>query len=150
MIGGWQGMLVGGLALAGVAGLAGFRAGENHGLSSAAKQIAPVITGLNAEIAVLKVEKAQAVAEVAKVNATTAAQVAELKSLLTADADARAAASIRVEKAAQLAAANAKEAGARAQAAMEVIRNVADECARAGVPPDVKRMLDGILAPARP
>lgn len=87
-------------------------------------------------------ERDQARAEVDKVNAAIAAQVRELAAILSADQVERAEAAKRMEAAAVKAAAEAKRAGERALAAREVIQNVADQCARAGVPADVLRVLN--------
>lgn len=104
-----------------------------------------------AEIAAMKraglrmqAERDQARAEVAKVNAAIAAQVEELAKLMSADQAERSAAAKRMEAAAISAAVEAKRAGERALAAREVIQNVADQCARAGVPDDALRVLRNI------
>jgi hypothetical protein len=92
-------------------------------------------------------ERDQARAEVDKVNGAIASQVAELAKLMSADKDERTAAALRMEAAATSAAKEAKLAGQRALAAREVIQNVADQCARAGVPDDVVRVLRDITGP---
>lgn len=92
-------------------------------------------------------ERDQARAEVDKVNSAIASQVAELAKLMSADKDERTAAALRMEAAASSAAKEAKLAGQRALAAREVIQNVADQCARAGVPDDVVRVLRDITGP---
>lgn len=103
---------------------------------------------LNAELTAAKrvgsrllAERDQARAEVDKTNAAIAAQVKELAALMSADSVERQAAAVRMEAAAVDAAKQAKLAGQRALAAREVIQNVADQCARAGVPDDVVRVL---------
>lgn len=96
----------------------------------------------------LLAERDQARSEVDKVNAAIAAQVKELAALMSADATERTAAAKRMEAAANAAASEAKRAGERALAAREVIQNVADQCARAGVPDDALRVLRDITGPA--
>lgn len=153
MIAGGRLALVG-MAAAGLIGAGfGMKYGHDLGERRGAKMVIDVrrasekvITAKLGEIRTLTLERDQARAEVAKVNAETARQYAELKTLLTADADARAAAAVKVEAAATKAAKEAKLAGERVLLAKEVIQNVADACARAGVPDDVVRMLDSILA----
>jgi membrane protein involved in colicin uptake len=154
MINGLQGMLVS----AGVAALVAFGAGWKFGGDSQAvkcqKDIAHVrkvaedlINVKLQEIMTLQAEKAQAQAEVAKVNDTTRKQFEELQTLLAADQFKREEAAIKVERAANQAARDARDAATRAQAAREAIQNVADKCAAAGVPDDVLSMLNSILAP---
>lgn len=92
------------------------------------------------------VERDQARAEVDKFNTTVKAQLEEFAALLVADADARTAALDQVNRAARVAASEARAAGEKAAQAREVIQNVADQCARAGVPDDVVRMLNDIIA----
>jgi hypothetical protein len=77
-----------------------------------------------------------------------AMQVAELSKLMSADQTERTAAAQRMEAAANAAAKEAKLAGQRALAAREVIQNVADQCARAGVPDVVIDSLRNIAGPA--
>lgn len=110
---------------------------------------------LSAELAATKrvgarllAERDQARSEVDKTNAAIAAQVKELAALMSADSAERQAAAVRMEAAAIDAAKQAKLAGQRALAAREVIQNVADQCARAGVPDDVVRVLRDISGPA--
>lgn len=150
-----QGMVIGGVVLAAVSFGAGMKVGADgearqteEKIETVKKASAKLIDEKLQEILTLQAEKAQALAEVAKVNATTMAQFQELQAILAADQVARTEASARVEAAAKDAARQARTAGERAQAAREVIQNVADQCARAGVPDDVVRMLNGILAPA--
>lgn len=116
-------------------------------IAAVRKAAEEVINGNLQEIAVLQVERAQAQAEVAKVNETTLRYFNEMQALLTADQAKRDEAALKVEKAATDAARNAREAAARAQAAREVIQNVADKCAASGADPEFVRMLNGILAP---
>lgn len=154
---GWQGMLASGLVAAVVAGGIGWQARGVIDSAECDKRVnevkeaaAKLIDKKDGEMTVLRVEKAQAQAEVAKVNAETMRQLQELQTLLAADRVKRDEASARVEKAAQQAAANAKEAAAKALAAREVIQNVTDQCARAGVPNDVVRVLNDILGAPTP
>lgn len=148
----WQGPLIGAL----VAGLAagGLAWQIRGGVEKAAcqsrigdvmKASAELIDRKDSEIHVLQIEVAQARAEVVKVNETTRKQYEELQALLSADQIKRDEAAARVEAAARQAAANAKDAALKSQAAREVIQNVADQCARAGVPDDVVRVLNDIL-----
>jgi hypothetical protein len=96
----------------------------------------------------LLAERDQARAEVDKVNFAIAAQVKELTQLMSADKTQRDAAAQRMEAAANAAAKEAKLAGQRALAAREVIQNVADQCARAGVPDIVIDSLRNIAGAA--
>jgi membrane protein involved in colicin uptake len=148
----WQGPLIGAL----VAGLAagGMAWQVRGGIEKAAcqsrvadvmKASADLIDKKDGEIGVLQIEVAQARGEVVKVNETTRKQYEELQALLSADQVKRDEAAARVEAAARQAAVNAKDAAAKAQLAREVIQNVADQCARAGVPDDVVRVLNDIL-----
>ena len=155
MFSGFQGMLVSAGLAAVVAFGVGWKWGSDSQTAKCTQQITQVrkiaedlINTKLQEIMTLQAETAQAHAEVAKVNQTTRLQFEELQTLLTADQAKREAASIKVERAANQAAVAAREAATRAQAAREVIQNVADKCASAGVPDDVRRMLDGILAPS--
>jgi uncharacterized protein YyaL (SSP411 family) len=148
-------MVIGGLAGAALAGVAGMQFGKSLEKAACDKRIevlqeaaAKLIDQKDAEIVVLQVEKAQAQGEVAKVNATTRKQFEDLQLLLSADQVKREEASLKVEKAANQAARDAREAASRAQAAREVIQNVADKCASAGADPEFVRMLNGILAPS--
>jgi hypothetical protein len=147
-----QGMLIAGGVAALVAGGIGLQVGKGLEKSACEKRIevvekaaAKLIDEKDAEILVLKAEKVQAQGEVAKVNAETLRQFNELQALLTADQAKRDEAAARVEAAAKQAAVNARDAAAKAQAAREIIQNVADQCARAGVPDDVVRVLNDIL-----
>jgi hypothetical protein len=154
MLTGLQGMLVS----AGVAGLLAFGAGwqlsADRQKAECQKQVAVIkkvaddlINSQQQEILTLQAETAQAQSEVAKVNAETHRQFAELQALLTADQLKREEASALVAQAANQAARDARTAAQRADAAREVIQNVADKCASAGVPDDVVQLLNGILAP---
>lgn len=118
--------------------------GYNRGVKVQQEELAATKRVANRLLA----ERDQARSEVDKVNAAIAAQVAELAKLMSADATERAAAAKRMEAAANAAATEARLAGQRALAAREVIQNVADECARAGVPDDVVRVLRDITGPA--
>jgi hypothetical protein len=147
-----QGMLIAGGVAALVAGGIGMQVGKGLEKGACDKRIdvlekaaASLIDKKDAEILTLRAEKAQAQAEVAKVNAETLRQFNELQVLLTADQAKRDEAAARVEAAAKQAAVNARDAAAKAQAAREIIQNVADQCARAGVPDDVVRVLNDIL-----
>ena len=142
------GAALGGLVLGG----AGLQLGKSMERSACDKRLevvqraaASLIDAKDREILVLGAEKAQAQGEVAKVNAATLAQFEEMKQLLTADQAKRDAAAVRVEAAAKQAALNARDAAAKSIEARKVIQNVADQCARAGVPDDVVRVLNDIL-----
>lgn len=148
----WQGPLIG--ALAGAVAVGGLAWQVRGGVEKAACQTriekvmaesAKLIDAKDGEIRTLQVEVAQARGEVDKVNAETLRQFTELQALLTADQAKREAAAARVERAAQQAAVNAKEAALKSQAAREVIQNVADQCARAGAPDDVVRVLNDLI-----
>lgn len=152
---GFQGMVVS----AAVAGLLAFGAGWKVGGDSQAvkcqKEVARVreiannlINQQQQEILTLQAEKAQAQGEVAKVNAETNRQLEALAAMLTADQMKREEAAALVATAANQAARDARTAASRAAEAREVIQNVADKCAAAGVPDDVVELLNGILAPA--
>lgn len=154
MLQGLNGMLLAG-GLAAVVGLGvGLKIGADGEARKCDAKVQAVKTAaegiINAklqEILTLQAEKAQAVSEVDKVNATTKRQFEELQLMLAADTVKREEASAKVEKAASQAARDAREASTRAQAAREVIQNAADKCAAAGVPDDVVRMLNGIRTP---
>jgi multidrug efflux pump subunit AcrA (membrane-fusion protein) len=118
--------------------------GYARGVKAVAEELAATKRVANRLLA----ERDQARAEVDKVNFAIAAQVKELAALMSADQTARQEAAARMEAAANLAAKEAKLAGQRALAAREVIKNVADQCARAGVPDDVVRVLRDITGPA--
>lgn len=118
--------------------------GYARGVKSVAEELAATKRVANRLLA----ERDQARAEVDKVNFAIAAQVKELAALMSADQTARQEAVTRMEAAANEAAREAKLAGQRALAAREVIKNVADQCARAGVPDDVVRVLRDITGPA--
>ena len=155
MLSGLQGMLIAGGLGAIVFGAVGLKMGADGEarkcdakVEAVRKAAEGIINAKLQEILTLQAEKAQAVAEVDKVNTTTKRQFEELQVMLAADTVKREEASIKVEKAATQAARDAREASSRAQAAREVIQNAADKCAAAGVPDDVVRMLNGIRAPA--
>lgn len=147
------------LALAGlaVALTSGFAASQfQRGIDRAecAKEVALVrkgaIDALNLqgqELLTVTAERDQAKAEVDKINATTAAQFLALQTMLEDDKVRRDEASARVEAAAREASRNAKTAGDRATALRDVMDKITDQCAGASIPPDVERMLDGILRP---
>lgn len=148
----WQGPLIGALvASVAVGGLVwqikgGVEKAACHTrIEKVMAASAKLIDAKDGEIRTLQVEVAQARGEVDKVNAETLRQFAELQALLTADQAKREAAAARVERAAQQAAVNAKDAALKSQAAREVIQNVADQCARAGAPDDVVRVLNDLI-----
>jgi hypothetical protein len=139
-----------GMAAAGGAVLAGLTAwplAHGAGFEKAAKAHKEELDATKRVANRLLAERDQARAEVDKTNAAIAAQVAELAKLMSADQVERTAAALRMEAAATSAAKEAKLAGQRALAAREVIQNVADQCARAGVPDDVVRVLRDITGP---
>lgn len=145
-------MMIGAAVAAVVAGGAGMTFGRwlekgacDKRVAVVEKAAASIIDRKDSEIMTLGAEKAQAQAEVAKVNAETLRQFEEMKTLLTADQEKRDQAALRVEAAAKQAAVNARDAAVKAQEARKVIQNVADQCARAGVPDDVVRVLNDIL-----
>lgn len=154
MLGKLNGLLLTGV-LAAVAGLGlGLKLGADHEarkcetkITAVRKAAEEVINAKLQEILTLQAEKAQALDEVEKVNATTRKQFEELQLLLTADQAKREEAAGKVEKAATQAARDAREAAARATEARKVIQNVADKCATAAADPEFVRMLDSILAP---
>lgn len=154
MLTGFQGMAVA-AAVAGIAAFGvGWKVGGDNQKAQCDKQIAVIkkvaddlINSQQQEILTLQAETAQAQGEVAKVNAETHRQFAELQALLTADQTKREEASARVAQAANQAARDARTAAQRADAAREVIQNVADKCASAGVPDDVVQLLNGLLSP---
>lgn len=149
-----QGTIIGGLAIAGVAAFGASQI-QKHFDEAACEtrlkkvhdaSVAVINTKLQ-EILTLTAERDQAKAEVDKVNATTAAQFAALQTMLADDKVKREEASLRIEAAAREASRNAKTAGDRAQAVRDIVDKVADRCAGADIPDDLKRMLDGILEP---
>lgn len=132
---------------------AGWVAGQRWDAGAHAKALAKqrqtaieLVTKEKMETAVCIKERDQAQAEVAKFNDTVRLQLEEFAELLMADTEARNAALAKVDRAARQAASEAKAAGEKAAQAREVIQNVADQCARAGVPDDVVRMLNDIIA----
>lgn len=155
MLQGLNGILIAGGLSAIVAGGIGLKIGADNEarkcdrkIEAVRKAAEEVINIKLQEILTLEAEKKQAVGEVDKVNATTRKQFEDLQAMLVADTVKREEASVKVEKAATAAARDAREASSRAQAAREAIQNVPEKCAAAGVPDDVVRMLNGILAPA--
>jgi hypothetical protein len=119
-------------------------AGYSRGVKAVAEELAATKrVGIR-----LLAERDQARSEVDKINAAIAMQVAELSKLMSADQTERTAAAQRMEAAANAAAKEARLAGQRALAAREVIQNVADQCARAGVPDVVIDSLRNIAGPA--
>lgn len=114
---------------------------HGQGFDKGRREVSEELAASKRVAARLLAERDQARAEVDKVNVAIAAQVADLAKLMSADQVERTAAATRMEKAATLAAVEARRAGERALAAREVIQNVADQCARAGVPADVVRVL---------
>jgi hypothetical protein len=148
-----QAMAIGGVAIAlvagGVSAAAATRLEASHQQkiqAAAEKKIKDTANGL---INKLQTERDQARAEVVKYNAATAAQLAANQAALTADSVARIAASERMEKLLQQTSRDARAAADRSDAAREVIKNVADQCARAGVPADVLSVLNAILDPPK-
>jgi hypothetical protein len=148
----WQSILMGGAVGAIVFGGIGFQAGKvlersacQGRVETVMRESAKLIDAKDAELATRGIEVAQARAEVSKVNAETLRQFNELQTLLTADQAKRDEAAARVEAAARQAAVNARDAAAKSQAAREVIQNVADQCARAGAPDDVVRVLNDLI-----
>jgi delta 1-pyrroline-5-carboxylate dehydrogenase len=146
-----QAMAIGGAAIALVAGGLGAKAGGdltaaklNREHAAAMKKLHDTADALTTK---LGVERDQARAEVRKINEATAAQLAANQAALTADAATRAAAADRMERLLQQTSRDAKAAAERSDAAREVIKNVADQCARAGVPPDVLSVLNAIIDP---
>lgn len=119
-----------------------------EGFGRGVKQVAEELAASKRVAIRLLAERDQARAEVDKVNASIAMQVKELALLMSADSVERAAAAVRMEAAATTAAREARLAGQRALAAREVIQNVADQCARAGVPDDALRVLRNITGPS--
>lgn len=149
-----QGTLIGGLAIAGLSAFAASQVQRHFDQAACEGSMKKIreasVVVINAklqEILTLTAERDQAKAEVDKVNATTAAQFAALQTMLADDKVKREEASLRIEAAAREASKNAKTAGDRAQAIREIVDKVADRCAGADIPDDLKRMLDGILEP---
>ncbi len=157
MIGGLQMTAIVGVISAALAGGFGYmkgasdmRAHEARALAKMHAASARVIDSKLAEIQTLSVERDQARGEVTKVNEGIARQLEDQKALLVADQASREAAAQRMERANQMAAKENREAAARLAAGLRELKEVADECARAPVSADVKRMLDRILAPEAP
>lgn len=148
------GIILGGLALVGTTGILATQYQKGVDAIECEKKLGKVrqgaIDALNLQGQTLlnvTAERDQARAEVDKVNTTTAAQYAELQTMLMNDQVKRDEASLRVEAAAKEAARNARTAGERATAARDIMQKITDQCAGAGIPPDIERMLDGILRP---
>jgi len=99
------------------------------------------------EVNTAHTERDQARGEVAKVNAAQAEKTAAAEAAALADQAQRDAAVLRAEAAANQAARETRALNAKLTSSLEAIRNVADECARAPVSPDARKLLDGILAP---
>lgn len=120
-------------------------------IDKVSKAAAIVIDRKDAEISTLTAEKRQAQGEVDKVNAESARQVAENEALRTVDQAKRDEAAIRVERAAQQAARDARTTAERVLAALEAMKaNATDKCVNADVAGDVRKLLDGILTPSTP
>lgn len=148
------GLILGGVALAGASGFVGAQFQKGLSAAECEQRVGKVrqgaIDALNAQgqaLLTVTAERDQARSEVDKVNATTAAQFTELQAMLASDQVKREEASQRVEAAAKEAARNARTAGERATAARDSMARITDQCAGAGIPPDIERMLDGILRP---
>lgn len=147
-----QGTLIGGLALAAIAGWGGAQVQKGFDHAECDRKIQDVrkasIKAINDQLQinlVLRAERDQAKAEVDKVNATTMAQFKALEEMLADDRVKREEASARIEVAAKEAAKNARTASERAQAARDA--GSQDRCAIADIPDDILRMLDGIGDP---
>lgn len=154
---GMQGMLVGGLAIAALAAFGGSHLQKGIDERACERKVEKLRTASIAALNVVlqdkltaEAERDQALGEVRKVNATTAAQFLALQTMLQDDQVKREEASIRVEAAAKEAARNAKTAGDRAQAARDLMVKIQDQCAGTDVPAELLRMLDGIADPATP
>lgn len=134
-------MALGGVGIAAVTALTVWPMASGQGYDRGKREVTVELEAAKRVGTRLLAERDQARAEVDKVNAAIAAQVKELATLMSADQTERVAAAARMEAAAINAAKEAKLAGQRALAAREIIQNVADQCARAGVPTDVVRVL---------
>lgn len=152
--------LQGTLLSAGLAGLVAFGVGLKMGADGEAakcsRRIEQVEQKVKAAAAKLideqmalrtkaETEATFAKGEVAKVNAAIAQQLAEQKALLVADQAAREEAAKKADQAASKAERVARETAAKFQAALEAIKHDPDQCARAPLSPDVRRMLDDLL-----
>lgn len=150
-----------GMALAGVAGLAlggviGVKGGVDLEKLNTVKQVnavkvaaAKVLDTQIAETKTVTTERDQARAEVDKFNRATTAQAAATLAAAQDDLAKRDAAGRRMETLLQQTSRDARAAAERSDAAREVIKNVADQCARAGVPADVLSVLDTLLDPSK-
>jgi len=149
-----QAMVIGGIALAGFSAWSGAQVQKGWDHADCDRKIQAVrnasekliAAGLQ-EIATTAAERDQAKAEVDKVNATSVAQFEALRLMLADDKVKREEASLRIEAAAKEASRNARTSAERAQAARDLMDKIADRCAGAPMPDDVKRLLDGILDP---
>lgn len=149
-----QAMVIGGIALAGFSAWSGAKVQKGWDHADCDRKIQAVrnasekliAAGLQ-EIATTAAERDQAKAEVDKVNATSVAQFEALRLMLADDKVKREEASLRIEAAAKEASRNARTSAERAQAARDLMDKIADRCAGAPMPDDVKRLLDGILDP---
>lgn len=144
-----QAMAIGGVAIAAVAGGLGVKAGSDLAKVHEVKAIEQVKKTANGLINTLQAERDNARAEVKKFNDASAAQVTATLAAADADKTKRDQASARMEKVLLQVSVDARAAAERADAAREVIKNVADQCARAGVPPDVLSVLNTILDPPK-
>lgn len=152
-----QALAIGGIALAGFSAWGGAQVQKGWDHADCDRKIQAVrhasekliAQGLQ-EIATTTAERDQAKAEVDKVNASTMAQLTALQTMLADDKVKREEASLRIEAAAKEASRNARTSAERAQAARDLMDKIADRCAGAPMPPDVKRLLDGILDPSGP
>jgi len=156
MIPGLNGMLLAGGLSAVIAGGLGMKAGalleqahSTRELERHDKAAAKLIEKKDGEIGTLGTEKSQCAAEVAKYNAASAEQVEKNRLVDEADRAARQAASQRMERLIIQASKDARDAAERSDRAREVILNVSDQCARAGVPADVLSVLNDILDPPK-
>lgn len=152
-----QGTIIGAVALAAVAAFAGSQVQRHFDNIACAGKLEAMrkasVKAINDQVQlnlITSAERDQAKAEVDKVNATTAAQLTALQAMLADDKVKREEASLRIEAAAREASRNAKTAGERAQAIRDIVDKVADRCASSDIPDDLRRMLDGILAPGTP
>lgn len=135
-----------GLAFVGSAYAMGRVHGHERGFADGSQARSIQVVEARAWARKLMVERDQARAEVTKVNEAVAQQTAAILERLDADSTLREEAQRRVERAARQAAQEARQAAERSQQAREVIENVADECARAGVPQSVLGVLNDIVA----
>lgn len=153
-LGGLQGMLIGGAVAAALAFGVGTQVGQgwergacDKRMEKVRKAAEKVIDDKIKEVDVSHVERDQARAEVDKVNKAEAEKAAIAEAATQADQVRREEALARTEAAATEAAKASRTLSAKLTSSLEAIRNVADECARAPLSPDSKRLLDGILSP---